>query len=260
MYQHLSIEAPEEGIVIAAFNRPDAANALNSLMAQELQVFFKTALKAALQPRVILLTGTGKTFCAGADLKERKGMSEAQWKAQHRSFEDARDAIMGCPIPVIAVVNGPAYGGGLELALACDFIYASNMARFALPEATLGIMPGMGGTQTLSRAIGVSRARELIFTGRAFSAQEAQNWGMVNMVCTPETLLQDSINVARAIAAAAPLSVRTIKSSIHQGVGLPLPEALKSELAFYNTLLKTKDRHEGINAFNEKRKPRFTGE
>ncbi len=164
-------------------NRPDAANALNAGMALELKDFFLSYQKY----RAIILTGEGKHFCAGADLKERKDMDEAAWHAQHHAFEAALFAILHCPVPVIAAVNGAAMGGGLELALACDFIYAAETARFALTEVTLGIMPGMGGTQSLPRRVGVARAKELIFTGKPFSAAEAYAWGMVNKLCPPDS-------------------------------------------------------------------------
>jgi len=255
-YQTLKIDVVDSDIAVAALNRPEAAGALNTQMAQELADFFKQSQHY----RAIILTGQGKHFCAGADLKERKNMDEAAWQAQHHAFEEALLAILNCGVPVIAAVNGAAFGGGLELALAADFIYAAETARFALTETTLGIMPGLGGTQNLPRRVGLARAKELIFTGKPFSAAEAYEWGVVNKICPADSLLDEAISVARIISANAPLAVKATKRAINQGIVLPLQEALALELSYYETLLPTKDRHEGINAFNEKRKPRFTGE
>lgn len=256
-YDTLLVSEPAAHIILVTLNRPDAANALNKRMGTELMACFSTLPADC---RAVIITGSGKHFCAGADLKERKGMTEAQWHEQHHAFEAALYAILGCSAPVIAAVNGAAFGGGLELALACDFIYASDSARFALTETTLGIIPGMGGTQNLPRAIGLRRSKELLFTGKAFSASEAHSWGMVNTLCSAESLLPDATVCAHTIATNAPLAVRAAKQAAQQGLNLPLPEALKCELTYYNKLLTTNDRHEGINAFNEKRKPAFTGE
>lgn len=256
-YKTLYCEEPLQPIAVVSFNRPDSANALNRQMGLELQDFF-AALPA--DCRVVILTGKGKHFCAGADLKERKGMDEGQWRQQHAAFQGALHAIVNCPVPVIAAVNGAAFGGGLELALACDFIYASHSARFGLTEATLGIMPGLGGTCQLARRIGTARAKELVYTGRAFSAEEAELWGMINHLGSNDTLLRDVHNCAGQIAQNAPLSVRAVKQSTKDSDGLPLEKALAAELVHYNNLLRSKDRHEGINAFNEKRRAVFKGE
>lgn len=252
----LILDSLPDGITRARLNRPEAANALNTAMALEIKAFFSAPPAPA---RVIILTGAGKHFCAGADLKERKGMSEEAWKEQHRAFRQARDAILHCPLPVIACVQGAAFGGGLELALACDFIYAAREANFALPEASLGIMPGMGGTQTLARAVGNRRARELLYGAKKFTAEDAFQWGMVNRLCDAATLEEDTLACAKAIAANAPLAVKAIKQAVKDGADVPLDAALQQELTLYNGLLSTADRHEGINAHNEKRKPVFSG-
>jgi enoyl-CoA hydratase/carnithine racemase len=245
-----------DGIATITLSRPSAANALNSQMALELQHIFTTL---ANNIRVAILTGEGeKAFCAGADLKERQGMDTESWKIQHQQFRKSLKSIMDCPVPVIAAVSGAAYGGGLELALGCDFIYASDTARFAFPEVTLGIMPGMGGTQNLPRAIGLRRAKELLLTGKPFSAQEAYGWGLVNKICSPQALMDEAVSCARAIASAAPLSVNTIKLATGK-THLPIDEALFAESEYYKHLLPSDDRKEGISAFNEKRKPHFSG-
>ena len=255
-YKTLIVKELEGGTAIVSFNRPDAANALNALMAAEIKAFFDYLAPSC---RAVIVTGQGKHFCAGADLKERKNMDETQWQTQHHAFEGACAAIMACAIPVIAAVNGSAFGGGLELALACDFIYAADNATFGLTETTLGIMPGLGGTQTLPRAVGLKCAKELMFTGRAFTASEAFAWGMVNRVCAANALLDETMACVKTISANAPFSIKAIKKAADEGIDLPLSKALQCELKYYATLLNTQDRHEGINAFNEKRKPRFTG-
>ncbi len=256
-YQHLIITQPQAHIALITLNRPDHANALSAALAQEVAHCFGALPH---DTRAVIITGAGKHFCAGADLKERKGMTNEQWHAQHHALEMALGALMACPLPVIAAVGGAAFGGGLELALACDFIYAADTARFALTETTLGIIPGMGGTQQLPRAIGTRRAKEILFSGKAFSAQDAHHWGIVNKLCTQATLIDEAIACAQAIANNAPLAIKAAKVAVQQGIDLPLKEALSCELTHYQTLLGSKDRIEGINAFNEKRKPAFTGE
>lgn len=247
-------------IVALILNRPEAANALNIQMAKELAEAFRALAKDP-AVRVVVLAGHGeKVFCAGADLKERKGMDELAWHKQHAAFEAALEAIINCPLPVIAAVNGAAFGGGLELAMACDFIYAVEHAKLALTEVTLGIMPGLGGATQLARGVGLPRAKELIYSGTVFTAQEACEWGLVNKVCGGAALFPETMAIAQKMAASAPLAVQAIKQSLRQTIGLSLPDALTVELKYYNGLLGTKDRHEGINAFNEKRKPNFTGE
>ena len=251
------VSTPAPGILALTLNRPESANALNTPMALEMK-----EILGALPPeaRCVILNGAGKHFCAGADLKERKNMDETAWKAQHETFRSARDSLLSCPVPVIAAVHGAVYAGGLELALACDFIYAANDARFALTEASLGIMPGMGGTQTLPRSIGARRAKELLFTAKPFSAEEAYGWGMINKLCDAANLMGETLACAQTIAGNAPLSIKAIKQSVNQGLEENLPEALALELSHYNTLLCSKDRREGIASFNDKRKPVFKGE
>jgi enoyl-CoA hydratase/carnithine racemase len=168
-------------------------------------------------------------------------------------------AVRDCAVPVIAAVNGAAYAGGLELVLFCDFAYASKSARFALTEVSLGIMPGGGGTQTLARAVGERRAKELILAARPFSAAEALAWGVVNGLCEPRSLLDATLEAAARIAANAPLAVREARHAIRQGLGMDLASAMQLEVEAYNRLVGTEDRKEGVRAFNEKRKPKFEG-
>jgi enoyl-CoA hydratase/carnithine racemase len=167
--------------------------------------------------------------------------------------------LVDLPIPVIAAVNGHAYAGGLEMALSCDFIYASNAARFALTEVTLGIMPGAGGTQNLPRAIGERRAKEILMTGKPFSAQQASEYGLINAILEPTEVLAKALETADVIASNAPLSVRQIKKSVRYGGQMELRTAFRFEIEAYNHLIDTEDRMEGVKAFNEKRKANFKG-
>jgi len=207
-----------------------------------------------------VLTGTGeRAFCAGADLKERDGMSVEVWRAQHEGFERSFTALVECPVPVIAALNGHAFGGGLELALCCDFIYAVPEARLALPEVSRGLMPGGMGTQNLPRAAGERRAKELILSARPFSSAEGLQWGIVNRVCEPAKLVAEALETAAAIAANGPVAVRQAKKSIHYGLGMDLLSGYRFEIEAYNRLVDTEDRREGVRAFVEKRKPDFKG-
>lgn len=250
-----------DGVLQVTLNRPDIGNAINTRMGQELLELWLRLTDDPEGVRCVLLTGAGpKIFCAGGDLKERNGMTRAQWTHQHEIFERVSWAMVDLPLPVIAAVNGHAYGGGLELALCCDFMYASASARFALPEATLGIMPGMGGTQNLPRAVGERRARELIMTGQAFTAQQALEWGLVNRVIDAGQLLDETLRTAQTLARNAPLSLRQIKKSIRYGGQMELRTAYRFEVEAYNHLVDTEDRREGVLAFNEKRPPRFKGQ
>lgn len=259
-FETILVEKPEQHVVLVTLNRPKARNAFNTRMAEELVALFEGFRLDPVEPRCIVLTGAGdRAFCAGGDLKERRGMSDDQWRRQHLVFERMARAVIFCPVPVIAAVNGAAFGGGCELAGACDFIYASQTARFALTEVTLGIIPGAGGTQTLPRAVGTRRAKEIIFTGEPFDAQAALEWGFANRVCAPDTLLPEAIATATRIAANAPISIRQAKQAIARGCEMSLADGLAFEIEAYNRTVPSADRQEGIEAFNEKRKPRFKG-
>jgi len=250
-----------EHITVVQLNRPEAANAFNTKMAEELVRFFESVSMDGGQTRAIIVTGSGdKAFCAGGDLKERNGMSDAEWQAQHLVYERMVRAVMGCPVPVIAAVNGAAYGGGCELAAMVDFAYAARHARFAQTEVRLGIIPGAGGTQNLARAVGARRAKELILSGRVFSAEDACEWGLVNAVFDAEQLMPATLDCARQIAANGPVAVRQAKQAVSRGLNMSLGDGLAFEIEAYNRTVPTKDRIEGVRAFNEKRAPRFTGQ
>jgi enoyl-CoA hydratase len=259
MPQTILIDEPQAGVARITFNRPEAANALNTAMGEELlEVWTDLAGRADL--RCVVLAAAGRHFCAGADLKERDGMTDETWALQHKVFEAMVRAQLSVPVPVIAAVNGAAMGGGCEMTLACDFAYASETARFGLPEVGLGIMPGLGGTQLLRRCAGERRAVELLTTGRHFTAAQALEYGVVNGVTAPEALTETVLAVAGEIASKAPLSVRALKHVVREGATLDLAAAMEMELSAYNRLFKTADRREGVASFNEKRAPRFKGE
>ena len=259
-FDTIVLSRPDDHILLVTLNRPDVANALNTRMGLELVEVFE-ALSVDLENlRAVIITGHGdKAFCAGGDLKERNGMSDESWQAQHVIFERMVRAIMGCPIPVLAAVNGAAYGGGCEIAAASDFVYAASTARFALTEVTLGIMPGSGGTQNLARAVGERRAKELILSGLPFTAEQAEAWGLVNRVVGPEGLMEATLAIARRIAGNGPIAVRQAKQAIHRGLQMSLWDGLAFEIEAYNRLVPTEDRREGVRAFNERRKPVFQG-
>jgi len=259
-FETIVTERRDNHVLVVTLNRPDVANALNTQMGLDLMELFEGLTLDLEALRAIVLTGQGtKAFCAGGDLKQRNGMTDEAWQAQHLVFERMLRAMLACPIPVIAAVNGAAYGGGCEIAAAADFIYASSNARFALTEVTLGIMPGTGGTQNLPRAIGERRAKELILSGLPFTADEAERWGLVNRVLPPEELLAAALAIAGRIAGNGPLSVRQAKQAIQRGLQMSLADGLAFEIEAYNRLIPTADRREGVLAFNERRTPNFQG-
>lgn len=260
VFETLLIDEAKPGVLLVTLNRPEVSNAFDTAMGRELFDVFHALELGHRRYRCVVLTGAGqKTFCAGGDLKERRELSEDQWVLQHEYMERTFRQIFNCPIPVIAAVNGAAYGGGLEIALQCDFIYAARTARFALTEVSLGIMPGGGGTQTLSRAVGERRAKELILAAKPFTADEALTWGVVNAIFDAEVLKDEVLATAERIAANAPISVRQAKHAIHHGLQMDLASGLLFELESYQRMVKTEDRVEGVRAFNEKRKPVFRG-
>lgn len=259
-YETLLLSQPAAFVLQVTLNRPDAANAFNSVMARELTEIFEDLNLDDGDSRAVVVTGSGtRAFCAGADLKERKGMSDETWNRQHLLYERMVRAIHDCPLPLIGAINGAAYGGGCEIAAALDFIYAAETARFAQTEVKLGIIPGAGGTQNLARALGERRSKELILTGRVFDAAEALEWGLVNAVFPQDQLLDEALTTATAIAENAPIAVRQAKRAIQSGLQMSLAEGLRFEIEAYNRTIPTADRREGIEAFNEKRKPKFTG-
>lgn len=256
----LALENPAPHVLQVTLNRPEVANAFNTQMATDLMHCFEELALSPGDSRCVILTGSGdRAFCAGGDLKERDGMSDEVWSAQHLIYERMIRAVIDCPVPIIAAVNGAAYGGGCELAAATDFVYASPNAYFAMTETSLGIIPGAGGTQTLARAMGERRAKELIMSARRFSATEAHQWGLVNEVHESDRLLAEVLQTASQIAANAPIAVRQARQAIHRGLQMSLADGLAFEIESYNRTVPTDDRREGVRAFNEKRQADFKG-
>lgn len=246
------------GVVLVTFDRAEAMNAFDTAAAEGLLRLFGEDLRRRDDVRCVVLTGAGeRAFSVGADLKERRGMGDDAWRRQHALFRDAFEALWRFPWPVIAAVRGYALGGGCELALGCDFIYAAEDAEFGLPEITLGIMPGAGGTQHLPRAIGARRAKEAILTGARFSAREALEWGLVNKVTPAGEVLDAALATAARIARNAPLSIQGAKRAIDRGHQADIDTGLALEVSVHQRLSASADRREGVEAFNEKREPEW---
>ena len=248
-----------DGLATLTFNRPKALNALSTALLSE----FTHALDAIGKDesiRVLILTGAGeKSFIAGADISEIATLSPLGAKVFAQAGQDAISAIQALSIPVIAAVNGFALGGGCEMALACDFIYASEKALFGLPEINLGIIPGFGGTQRLPRLIGANQAKEMIYTGKHLTAAEAREIGLVNKIFAPDALMTAATDTARLIAAKGKASLRAAKQTINQGLNADLATGLGLERDAFALCLASPDAQEGTSAFLEKRKPAFIG-
>lgn len=248
-----------EAIEIWTIDGEGRRNAISTSMLRELNTLLERAAGDA-GLRCVVLTGAGeKAFCAGADLKERASMSAEDVHAFHGLLRRALDGIEAAPQVFVAALNGAALGGGLELALACDLRLAADPAQLGLPEVSLGIIPGGGGTQRLSRLVGVARAKDLVLTARRVGAAEALAMGLVTQIVPPQRLLAEALELAAQIARNAPISLRQAKRAIDGGFGLPLAEALALENRLYQDCLGTRDREEALRAFAEKRSPVFTG-
>jgi enoyl-CoA hydratase len=259
-FKTLQIKRENKNILIVTLHRPHVLNAINIDMMNELYELWQELNENHGDMRCVIITGSGHAFCSGADLKERKNMTLVAWKAQLAVLRKAMVTMLECPIPVICAVNGAAYGGGLEIILASDFAYAANTAMFAQSEVKWGIMPGALGTQHLPRACGLRRAKELTFTGQSFTALEALDWGIINKVCESDQLLQEVFRTANKMCANAPLAIQQVKKSLNKSQEINIKIGCDFELKAYHQLLLTKDREEGMRAFNEKRKPEFIGE
>lgn len=259
-HETLLLSHEDGGVMVITLNRPDRLNAMNTQMMLELRRVFEDLYVHPDQARAVVVTGAGERgFCPGADLKERDGMSDETWRAQHAVIEQIARHMWTAPMPIIAAVNGVAMGGGAEIALCCDFIYAADHAKFAFPEVTRGIMPGMAGPQNLPRAVGVRRAKEIVLSGKPFSADEAMAWGMVNKVLPLTDLMPAVLETARTIAENAPIGVRSAKAALDKAIELPRMPGYDFEIMAYGATISTEDRLEGVRAFNEKRKPVFKG-
>lgn len=246
-------------ITVLRLNRPEVHHALNRPLLYQLGQYLEEMEKE--KTRAVVITSTGeKAFCAGADLKERQKMSEDEVRQYLTLIRRIFFQIESLYCPVIAAIEGIALGGGMELALACDFRIAGKNAVFALPETSLGIIPGAGGTQRLSRIAGITAAKELIYTAKRIDAETANSFGIVSKVTEPGEALYEAFRMAEEIAKNAPLAVWQAKLAIQEGYPLELGLAMEKEAYAYEHLIPTKDRLEGLRAFQEKRKPRFRGE
>ena len=257
-YENIVFELAE-GIATITFNRPKALNALNGQLLDELSAALDE-IDTNADVRVLILTGAGeKAFVAGADITELATFNTLQGKLFARKGQTIIGRLQALSIPVIAAVNGFAIGGGSEMALACDFIYASENAMFGLPEIKLGIIPGFGGTQRLPRLIGINRAKEMIYTGKMVPAAEAAAIGLVNSVFAPENLLAETIKTAREIAARGRVSLRAAKQVINSGLNVDLATGCQMEVDAFAICMASQDAKEGTSAFLEKRKAAFNG-
>ncbi len=259
-YKTLNVAASPDGhVVTVELCRPEALNAMNTAMGEDLLRCFE-AFQWDRTVRCVVFTGAGtKAFCVGGDLKEREGMTDETWRAQHGIFEAGAAKVLHCPVPVIAAVEGFAMGGGCELAVLSDFIVASETAVFAVPEVTRGIFPGIGGTQLLPRIIGAPLAKEMIFTGRRVPAAEAKAMGLVNHLVPAGQARARALEIAATIADNGPVAIRQAKKAVNWGCETDLETGMALAIEAYNVTVTTDDRLEGVRAFNEKRKPTFKG-
>jgi enoyl-CoA hydratase/carnithine racemase len=244
-------------VAVLTLNRPHVLNAMSTSMGIRLgEVLEEISEDAGV--RVAVLTGAGdRAFCAGGDLKERRGMTPEQWTRQHRIFERAHHRLRNLRKPIFAAVNGVAVGGGCEMAMSTDFLIAAEHARFGQPEVTRGIMPGAGGTQLLPRFLPRGLAFQLLMTGELISAEEAHRGGLVNSVWPAGELMEEAMRLAERIAASSPAAVQQAKRSARMGLELPLEAGIETEIECYQRMVDHPDRYEGVDAFNERRAPVF---
>ncbi|MDJ0818574.1 MAG: enoyl-CoA hydratase-related protein [Desulfobacterales bacterium] len=249
----------KDGIATITFNRPKALNALNGALLAELGEALD-GIAADENIRVLILTGAGeKSFVAGADISELATFDSLKAKAFAAKGHAIIGKLQSLPIAVIAAVNGFALGGGTEIAIACDFIYASENAKFGQPEINLGVVPGFGGTQRLPRLIGANMAKELIFTGKMIEADEALQLGLANKVVPPEGLMDEVLNTAGVIASKGKVSLRAAKQAVNNGLDVDLANGCRLEIDAFSLCYASPDAREGTSAFLEKRQPEFKG-
>lgn len=245
-------------IATITINEPKTLNALNSALLEELGLSFDTVSKDS-DIRVIILTGAERAFVAGANIQEMSGLNYDEAKVFGAKGAAVLRKIETCPQPVIAAVNGFALGGGSELALACDIRIASEKAKFGQPEVGLGITPGFSGTQRLARLVGFAKAKELIFTGKVISADEALSIGLVNKVVAPELLMEEVESLAAMIAKQAPIAVQKSKQAINNGWDMDIEKGIDYEIELFAQCFETEDQKNGMNAFLAKEKTEFKG-
>ncbi|MGI4818170.1 MAG: enoyl-CoA hydratase [Janthinobacterium lividum] len=256
-YSTLLVERHADGYAVVTLNRPEALNALNSQLLGELGDFLETAATDD-AIRAVVLTGSAKAFAAGADIKEMSDKSYAQMYTEN-FFARAHDRVANFRKPIIAAVSGYALGGGCELAMLCDFIIASDTAKFGQPEINLGVAPGIGGSQRLTRAVGKAKAMDMCLTARMIDAAEAERAGLVSRVVSGEELLDEARKAAAKIASQSPLAVMANKELVNAAFETTLTQGLQFERRLFHSLFAFDDQKEGMAAFVEKRKPAFTG-
>ncbi len=249
------VEKSAEGVVDIRLNRPDRLNALGVDMTNALFAAITEAVAG--DARVIVIRGSGRAFCAGADLKERRTMDEAARVKHNRAINAAVDALGAAPMPTVCAINGLALGGGCEIALACDLRYAAEEAQIGLTEARIGAIPGAGGTQRMPRAIGAMRALELILTGEPITGRRAGEIGLITAAVAADQLDAHVMRIATVLASRSPSGARTAKRLIYGGLETTLAEGLKLEAGALRAVLTSADYAEGLAAFAEKRPPRF---
>ncbi len=252
------LEPIADGVVQLRLNRPERMNALGHDMSKRLLAAVENAL--ASKVRAILVRGTGKSFCAGADLKERREMNADQRAAHNTAINTFLNALANAPVPTIAVINGLALGGGCELAMVCDMRVMAADATIGLTETRIGVIPGAGGTQRLPRFIGTAHALELMMTGEPITGTRAAQIGLVNWAVPTDQLDAKAKSLASVIASRSPLGLRAIKRLVYEGAALPLDQGIQRERESLLQVLASKDYAEGLAAFAEKRLPKFTGE
>ena len=256
-YETIILE-PEGSIAVLRVNRPQALNALNRKVISEL-VSALVEIEKGVMPKVLILTGTGeKAFVAGTDIIDMENLSSFEAREFANSARVAIDKVASLNRPVIAAINGFALGGGCELAMACDIRIASEKARMGQPETGLGIIPGSGGTQRLPRLVGVSKAKQLVFTGEVIDAKTALKIGLVDKGVPPDLLMEEAKKMALTIAAKPRIALALAKSAINRGIDMSLQEGLSYEIECFAQCFSTKDQKEGTKAFSEKRKPNYT--
>ncbi|HLQ98151.1 MAG TPA: enoyl-CoA hydratase [Candidatus Dormibacteraeota bacterium] len=256
----IKYETIKEHIAVITINRPEVSNALSTQLIQAINHTFE---KIAKHPSIYCTIITGaqdKTFCAGADLKERLKMTEKQVVETVREIGKMVSGVERLPMPVIAALNGVAFGGGLELALACDLRIAADHIKLGLTETSLGIIPGAGGTQRLPRLVGTGQAKRMIYTAQPIGAKEALEIGLVEKVVKSTDLLYEAVELAELIASNGPIAIRQAKNAINTGMQTDLATGLSVEHESYQQTIHTRDRLEGLRAFQEKRKPNYKGQ
>lgn len=259
MYSNITLTTPEPGIHLLTINRPKSLNALNADTLDEIAAAV-AEVGADSGARALLVTGAGeKAFVAGADISQMQNFDSAQAQAFSERGNRTFRALEMLPVPVVALVNGYALGGGCELAMACDWIVASERAMFGQPEVNLGVVAGFGGTQRLTRLVGRAMAIDLLVTGRMVKADEALRIGLVNQVVPPDQLLDKGIEIARMIASKGPVAVRLTKQIVQRGQDLDLANACQQEAYAFGLCCATEDQKEGMKAFLEKRPAKFVG-